>query len=142
MHVVTRVQTVALPSVVRRRQAERVLAKLRPLLEEAQADQLRVQRILDEEYQRLAVRLPALLGVSSEINEPRLPTPKGTVAATRAMIPVWKAATLNVPPPARRVNMQKLDIQLRTTRAEIIQGSDGADAGRALADKLHQQGLI
>lgn len=111
-------------------------------IEEAQADSLLVQRILEEEYQRLAVRLPALLGVSSEINEPRLPTPKGTVAATRAMIPVWKAATLNVPRAERQVTMRKLDIQLRAGRAEIIQGTDAADAGRALADKLHQQGLI
>lgn len=111
-------------------------------IEEAQAGSMLVQRILDEEYQRLVVQLPALLGVSSEINEPRLPTPRGTVAATRAMIPVWRATTLDVPPVGRRVTIHRLAIQLRTSNAEMIPGADGATAGRALADKLREQGLI
>ncbi len=111
-------------------------------IESSEEKALVVHRLMDDEYQRLAVELPALLGVSSEVNEPRLPTPKGTINATRAMIPVWKAVTLNVSGAVPRVNLKKLEIQLRTSKAEFINGASGAESGRALADKLHQLGLV
>jgi len=40
-------------------------------IDEASADSLVAERIVEDGYQRLKIRLPALLGVSSEINEPR-----------------------------------------------------------------------
>ena len=42
---------------------------------------LTVQRLSEDGFQRLRVALPALLGISSEINEPRMPSLKGTMAA-------------------------------------------------------------
>ena len=111
-------------------------------IEESGADALVVHQLMDEECQRLRVELPALLGISSEINEPRLPSPKGAVIATRTMIPVWNASTLNVGQVAGKVTIKGLDIQVRTGQAEIIEGADGAARGRALADKLHQLGLL
>ena len=111
-------------------------------IEDAGAESLIVNQSIDEEYQRLKVQLPAVLGISSEANEPRLPTPKGTVAATRAMIPLWKSSSLEIKELAAKVSIAKLDIQVRTGKAEIIGSEDGAESGRALADKLHQLGLV
>ena len=111
-------------------------------IEESSADALVVHSLLEEEYQRLSVKLPALLGISSEINEPRQPSPKGTVTATRTMVPTWNASSLAVGPLVCKVDMTKLELQIRTGKADLIEGADGAARGRALADKLHQLELL
>ena len=59
----------------------------------------------------------------------------------RAMILGWKAADLGLQPPAPKVELRQLQIQLRTSKAELVQGADGAAQGAALADKLHELGL-
>ncbi len=111
-------------------------------IEQVEGGNLTVRRPTEEGYQRLRVELPALLGISSEINEPRFPTMRGTMAAGRAMIPGWKAADLGLPPPTLKVELRQLQIQLRTSKAELVPGADGAAQGAALADKLHELGLI
>ena len=102
---------------------------------------LTVHRLIEDGYQRVRVKTPALLGISSEINEPRMPSLKGTMAAGRILISGWKAADLEVPAVEPRVELRRLEVQVRTTRAQLIDGEAGA-AGTALADKLHEEGLI
>jgi electron transfer flavoprotein alpha/beta subunit len=67
---------------------------------------------------------------------------RGTMAAGRAMIPGWKAADLGLQAMTPKVELRKLQIQLRTSKAELIAGSSPAVQGVALADKLHELGLI
>ena len=111
-------------------------------IESIDGDTLTLQRLTDDGTQRLKVKLPALLGVSSEMNEPRLPSMRGLMSAGRTMIPAWKKADLGIALPAPRVELRKLAIQLREGKAEMIAGKDGAEQGAALADKLREQGLI
>lgn len=92
--------------------------------------------------QRLKVKLPALLGVSSEMNEPRLPSMRGLMGAGRAMISAWKKKDLAVELSAPRVELRKLAIQIREGKAEMIAGKTGAEQGAALADKLREKGII
>ena len=115
-------------------------------IEAVEGGALTVHRLSDEGYHRLRVQLPALLGISSEINEPRLPPLRGIMAAGRAHIPGWKAADLGLPAGENqaelRVELRKLRVQLRNSRAELIAGDSGAAQGAALADKLRELGLI
>lgn len=90
----------------------------------------------------MKVKLPVLLGVSSEMNEPRLPPMRGLMSAGRAMIPAWKKADLGVALAPARVELRKLSIQLREGNAEMIAGKSGAEMGVALADKLREKGVI
>lgn len=53
-----------------------------------------VERLLEEGYARLATSLPVVLTVVKEINEPRLPSLKGKLAARKKEIPVLKAVEL------------------------------------------------
>lgn len=55
-----------------------------------------VERLMEEGYARLATSLPVVLTVVKEINEPRLPSLKGKIAAKKKEIPVLKAAELGV----------------------------------------------
>ncbi|MDO8595194.1 MAG: electron transfer flavoprotein subunit beta/FixA family protein [Sulfuricaulis sp.] len=111
-------------------------------IEEVDGRTMIVHRLIEDGYQRLRVELPALLGVSSETNEPRYPSIRGTLAAGRTLIPGWKASDLGLAASSPKVELRQLQIQLRTSNAELIEGSSGAAQGAALADKLRELGLI
>jgi len=63
-------------------------------IEEITDGKITVERLLEEGYARLRTTLPVILTVVKEINEPRLPSLKGKLAAKKAEIPVLKAADI------------------------------------------------
>ncbi len=65
-------------------------------IEEIADGRITVERLLEEGYARLRTTLPVVLTVVKEINEPRLPSLKGKLAAKKAEIPVLKAADIGV----------------------------------------------
>jgi len=58
-------------------------------IEEVAEDMLLVRRLVEHGYERLDVKLPAVLTVVKEIGAPRLPTLRGKQRARRAAIPTW-----------------------------------------------------
>ena len=56
------------------------------------------ERLMENGYEVIQSPLPCVLTVVKEINEPRLPSLKGKMAAKKAVIPVWKAADLQCDP--------------------------------------------
>ena len=111
-------------------------------IEEVSNDSVVAERIVEDGYQRLKVRLPALLGVSSEMNEPRYPPLKGIMAAGRAQIPVWTAADLGLSGTSPKVQLRKLYIETRDAKVELIEAESPAEAGIKLADKLREARLV
>jgi electron transfer flavoprotein beta subunit len=111
-------------------------------IETVDGDTLTVQRLTDDGVQRLKVKLPALLGVSSEMNEPRLPSMRGLMGAGRAMIAAWKKKDMALELAVPRVELRRLAIQSRDGKAEMIPGKTGAEQGAGLADKLREKGLL
>src|SRR5579859_6569203 len=97
-------------------------------IDDASPESVVVERIVEDGYQRLKVRLPALLGVSSEINEPRYPPLKGIMAAGRAQIPVWTASDLDFEagPPSPRVQLRRLYVETREASVELMQADSPA----------------
>jgi electron transfer flavoprotein beta subunit len=67
-------------------------------IEEISGPRIVVERLLEEGYARLATSLPVVLTVVKEINEPRLPSLKGKLAAKKKEIPILKAAELEADP--------------------------------------------
>jgi len=61
-------------------------------------DTLTVERLLDHGYDALRVRLPAVISVVKEINEPRMPSFKAKMQAKKAAIPTWTLADLELDP--------------------------------------------
>ncbi len=59
---------------------------------------LRVERLLDHGYDAVEVKLPALVTVVKEINEPRLPSFKAKLRARKEAIPIWGLADLELSP--------------------------------------------
>lgn len=101
-----------------------------------------IDRIADGCTQRLRASLPALLGVSNEINKPRPVPLKGVMLAKKAEIPTWTPADLAVDAlPA--LTLRRLYIEPPAeSRAELIAAENAKAAGSALAERLHREGVI
>jgi len=57
---------------------------------------LTVERLLDHGYDAVEVKLPALVTVVKEINEPRVPSFKAKLKAKKEVIPVWGISDLGL----------------------------------------------
>ncbi|MFN3481343.1 MAG: electron transfer flavoprotein subunit beta/FixA family protein, partial [Thermodesulfovibrionales bacterium] len=67
-------------------------------IEEIRPDYIRVHRLMEEGYDIVESTLPVLLTVVKELNEPRLPSLKGRMAAKKAEIRKWTAANIGADP--------------------------------------------
>ncbi len=72
-------------------------------IEEIADGKITVQRLLEDGYLRLRTKLPAVITVVKEINEPRLPSLRGKMAAKKAEITRWDREKLDVD--AKRVGL-------------------------------------
>jgi len=63
-------------------------------IEDVASGSIRVQRLMDEGYDVVESALPVLLTVVRELNEPRLPSLKGKMAAKKAVIQIWGQADI------------------------------------------------
>ncbi|MCL5422055.1 MAG: electron transfer flavoprotein subunit beta/FixA family protein [Nitrospirae bacterium] len=63
-------------------------------IEDIKPDSIRVQRLMDEGYDIVESPIPVLLTVVKELNEPRLPSLKGKMAARKAEIKKWTSSDI------------------------------------------------
>ncbi len=103
-----------------------------------------VERIVPDGYQVVEAPLPALVTVSNELGQPRYPTLRGIMAATRKRPTVWSKADLGLDESqsAGRITLRQLFIPVSDQECEIIEGEDAADAGRLLALRLREAKII
>ncbi len=105
-----------------------------------------VRRDLDDTTEVLRSPLPCLITVTKEINEPRLPSFKGKMAARKAKIPVWKAKDLDID--QKRVGsdgsptwVMKVFSPETDRVGKELEGDPGQQA-RALVQELRERGLV
>ncbi len=67
-------------------------------IEEVKDDSIRVERLMDEGYDIVESSLPVLLTVVRELNEPRMPSLKGKMAARKAEIRLMGMAEIDADP--------------------------------------------
>ena len=104
----------------------------------------RVERIVPDGYEVVEAPLPALVTVSNELGQPRYPTLRGIMAATRKRPTVWGQADLELDAgqSESRLTLRQLFIPVSDQECEIVEGEDAADAGRLLALKLREARII
>jgi electron transfer flavoprotein beta subunit len=101
-----------------------------------------VERMSEDGAQRVRVQLPALLGVSSETNQPRYPAMKGVLLARRAQIPSWTRAELGLEGLEASVDLRRVYLEKREGKIEFIEAATPAHTGARLADRLREAGLL
>jgi electron transfer flavoprotein beta subunit len=104
-----------------------------------------LERLLEDGYLRLRSRLPIVITVVKEINEPRLPSLKGKLAAKKAEIAVWTHQELELDP--QRIGLTGSPTQVmriftppRPSGGKIFQG-DLKTAVAQLIAELQEAGV-
>ncbi len=103
-----------------------------------------VHRSLTDGYEVVEAPLPAVVTVTNELGEPRYPTLRGIMTASRRTPTVWSASDLGLTAEqlAPRLELTDLYVPVSDTECEFIEGEDEADAGRQLALRLREARLI
>lgn len=111
---------------------------------DVQGGKVRVERIIPDGYEVVEAPLPALVTVSNELGQPRYPTLRGIMAATRKQPTVWSVADLDLDASQSepRVTLQELFVPVSDQECEFIEGENAAAAARALAVKLREAKII
>ena len=88
--------------------------------------------------------LPALVTVSNELGQPRYPSLRGIMAATRKRPTVWSLADLDLDPSiwAPKLGLVDLFVPTREKDCEFIEGDTDEEMGRNLAVKLREAKLL
>ena len=108
---------------------------------------LRVERMVTGGYEVVELPAPAVVTVSNELGQPRIPSGWGIIAAARKQIPTWSARDLQVEVSLVgaanvRTDLLKLFIPVRERKCEMMSGESVAEAAANLAMKLRQDGVI
>lgn len=107
---------------------------------------IKVERLVEEGYELVQTTLPCVITVVKEINEPRLPSLRGMMAAKKAEIPVWTASDIKAEP--EKIGMDgsptevlKVFTPKREVKAEIFAG-EVASQVKELVDRLKKARVI
>jgi len=104
------------------------------------------QRTTEEGHDSVKTSLPAVVSVVKEINEPRLPSLKGKMAAKKAPITTWTNSDLNVDPSMVGANSPSRVITATPPAArqkgEIIEGETPEEIADKLVRKLKDDQAI
>jgi len=105
------------------------------------AKTIKVEKMVEQGKQIITSKLPAVISVMKDINEPRYPSFIGIRKASKAVIPEWSLADLGVLLPAKRTNvLANTNAPARDIQVEIIDGTPEEQAAklveRLLAEKV------
>ncbi|KPV65132.1 MAG: hypothetical protein AOA65_0511 [Candidatus Bathyarchaeota archaeon BA1] len=105
------------------------------------------ERSLEDQYETVRAKTPALVTVTREINEPRIPSLMAIMKASKKELTVWDSVYLNIP--RGRVGEAGSAIQVlevlapKVERKKIaIKGETAAEVAERLARALIQEGVI
>ena len=103
-----------------------------------------VERTLSDGYEVIEAPLPAVVTVTNELGEPRYPTLRGIMTASRKRPTVWTASDIGLDSESLvpRLVLTELYVPFSDQQCEFIEGEDEADAGRKLALRLREEKLI
>ena len=96
-------------------------------IEELDDAHIVAERLLESGYEVIESELPCLLTVVKEINEPRLPSLKGKMAARKAQITTWTASDIEADPEmlgleGSPTKVVKIFTPERHTEGEMLEG--------------------
>lgn len=105
---------------------------------------IKVARLLEQGQQICVSRLPAVISVVKDINEPRYPSFMGIRKASKAEIVNWSAADLGLEASATSqvIWPQIYSLPARTGAVEVIDGASIEEKAAALVEKLIAEKVI
>jgi electron transfer flavoprotein beta subunit len=106
------------------------------------AKTIKVERLLEQGKQIVTSKLPAVISVMKDINEPRYPSFIGIRKASKAVIPVWSLADLGATLPAAQSRTAKfMNLPTREGQVEMIEGTPEEQAAK-LVERLLEEKVL
>jgi electron transfer flavoprotein beta subunit len=106
------------------------------------AKTIKVERLLEQGKQIVTSKLPAVISVMKDINEPRYPSFIGIRKASKAVIPEWSLADLGVTLPETKTRVsQFMNLPPRDTKVEMLEGTPEEQAAK-LVDRLLEEKVL
>ena len=95
-------------------------------------------------YRVVEAPLPTLITVNSEIGEPRYPTLRGIMQASRKSPELWSFDDIgiNLDSSFSSMTLTELYVPVSDQNCEIVEGESDEDSGRLLALKLREEKII
>lgn len=107
------------------------------------AKTIKVERMLEQGKQIVTSKLPAVISVMKDINEPRYPSFIGIRKASKAVIPVWGAGDLGVSLPAAKAKLNAYkNLPTRNVETVMIAGDSPEAIAASLVDKLFEEKVL
>jgi electron transfer flavoprotein beta subunit len=108
------------------------------------AKSITVERMLEDGRQVVRGKLPAVVSVVKEINEPRYPSFMGIRKASRTEIPEWSAADIGLTDvPGAVLRWPEIYAPPKVeTRCELIDGGSPAEIAKKMVDRLVEEKVI
>jgi len=106
------------------------------------AKTIKVERLLEEGKQVVTSKLPAVVSVMKDINEPRYPSFIGIRKASKAVIPVWSLSDLGISAPTAHTRVTAFrNLPPRDMKSELIEGTPEEQAAK-LVDHLLEDKVL
>lgn len=102
-------------------------------------DKVIVERYLEGGFERLEIPLPAVISVTSEVNEPRIPTVIQIMRAGKKEKINVSASELNLSYP--QVELVEIKALIKERKREKLEG-DPSEVAKKIADILAEKGVI
>ena len=111
---------------------------------EITGEKVQVERVLPNGYELIESKLPAVVTLSSELGEPRYPTLRGIMAATKKQPTLWSLEDLLIDSdlPSSNLKINTITTPEKQNECTIVEGENGKEAGKNLALKLREAKLI
>ncbi len=103
---------------------------------------VRIERSLEEETEVLEVPLPAVLSVTTDIAQPRLPTMKEILKASKKVIIERTLADIGIQEVKPRVQVVSTHAPKRKQRKQLMIEGSPEEAARALAEYMSKEGVV
>ena len=109
-----------------------------------EANTVTAERTLEDAYETVKTKMPALITVTREINQPRIPSLMMIIKASKKEIVTWTPADLNIPKEKIDAKIKVVEVLApKTERKKImITGENADEIAEKLAKALIQEGVV
>jgi len=109
-----------------------------------EGDIVTAERALEEAYETAKAKMPALISVTREINQPRIPSLMMIMKASKKEIFTWTATDLNIPKEKLDTKVEVIEVTApKTERKKVmITGENVQEIADKLAKALIQEGIV
>jgi electron transfer flavoprotein beta subunit len=109
---------------------------------EAAGDHLTVERSLESEVEVIDVPVPAALSVTTDINQPRLPSMKEILKAAKKPVTEWTLADLADADQTAKVDVLETKAPQQKDRKKVMIPGKPEEAAQALISYLSKEGVL